>query len=493
MNRIASAAAVISLSTALVAAGTGAPAAAHAARAAVTWTSCGDAAGLDPRQECTTLQVPLSYGKPGGGTLSLAASRIRTARPGLRRGVLLLIPGGPGSAGLSRPSAMVKRLPSAVLDRYDLVGFDPRGVGRSSPVSCGLAHEDLAPTLLKPYPSADGDITQNAAWSRRIADACARNGGPVLRSISTRNEARDIDAIRRALGEKRLSYWGVSYGTYAGAVYATMFPGRTDRVILDSNDDPDPNKVARVWLANYSVGVDDRFPDFAAWAAERDDEFGLGTDADAVRRTFLDLAGRLDHEPIAWPGNNPPRLDGAVLRETMLNALYSDTGFPALAGLMRAALGSGPLPAPSTPPDEAMQNAAASAAATLCGDVEWPSSLDLHRRLVAADREAHPLTAGMPVNIGPCAYWPYRPVEAPVRVTAKGPSNVLLVQNLRDPATPYSGALRMREAFGSRARMVAVDSGGHGSYLVNGNACGDDTVTAFLVTGKRPARDTVCR
>jgi len=488
MNRIASAAAVISLSATLVA--TGAPAAAHAA---TTWTSCGSAPGLDPRQECTTLQVPLTYGKPGGGTISLTVSRIRTARPGLRRGVLLLIPGGPGSPGLRRPSDMVKRLPKAVLDRYDLVGFDPRGVGRSSPVSCGLAHEDLAPTLLKPYPSADGDIKRNAAWSRRIADACARNGGPVLRSISTRTEARDIDAIRRALGEQRLSYWGVSYGTYAGAVYATMFPGRTDRVVLDSNDDPDPRRVARAWLANYSVGIEDRFPDFAAWAAARDDELGLGADAAAVRRTFLDLAGRLDRAPIPWPGANPARLDGAVLRETMLNALYSDAGFPALAALMRAALGPGPLPAPSTAPDEAMQNAAASAAATLCNDVEWPSSLGMHRQLVARDRAAHPLTAGMPVNIGPCAYWPYRPAEAPVRVGAQGPSNVLLVQNLRDPATPYSGALRMREALGSRARMVAVDSGGHGSYLVNGNACGDDTVTTFLVTGRRPARDTICR
>ncbi|MBE3008795.1 alpha/beta fold hydrolase [Microbispora sp. NEAU-D428] len=486
MNRIASAAAVISLSTALVAAPS-------TARAAPAWTSCGTGAELDPRQECATLQVPLTYGRPGGGTISLAVSRIRTARPGLRRGVLLLIPGGPGSPGLSRPSTMVKRLPSAVLDRYDLIGFDPRGVGLSSPVSCGLAHEDLAPSRLKPYPSAGGDISANVAYARRFSEACARNGGPLLRTISTRNEARDVDAIRRALGEERLSYWGVSYGTYAGAVYATMFPGRTDRVILDSNDDPDPHKVARAWLANYSMGVEDRFPDFAAWAAERDDEYGLGADGAAVRRTFLDLAERLDRAPIPWPGANPPRLDGAVLRETMLNALYSDTGFPALAGLMRAGLGSAPLPEPSTAPDAALQNAAASVAATICNDVEWPGSADLHRRLVTRDRAAHPLTGGMPVNIGPCAYWPYRPAEAPMRVTSQGPSNVLLVQNLRDPATPYSGALRMREALGSRARMVAVDSGGHGSYLVNGNACGDDAVTTFLVSGERPARDTICR
>ncbi|MFD1940318.1 alpha/beta hydrolase [Nonomuraea mangrovi] len=473
-----------------------APAASAGAMAAPVatpvWGGCAGGAGVDPRQECTTLRVPLDYRAPGGQTISLAVSRIRTAKPELRRGVLLLIPGGPGSPGLNRPSAQVKRLPQEVLDRFDLVGFDPRGVGASSPVSCGLSKADLAFTRIKPWPAANGDITENAAWSRRIAAACARNGGEVLRHVSTRNEARDIDSIRRALGEEKLSYWGVSYGTYAGAVYAELFPERTDRVVLDSNDDPDPRRVARAWLANYSVGVEDRFPDFAAWAAARDGEYGFGRDQAAVRRTFLRLAERLDRQPVPWPGANPEELNGNVLRDTVLTALYSDAGFPMLAGLMRAAMAGGPLPAPNTPPESALQNIAASAAATLCNDVEWPSSVDWHRRQVARDRARYPLTAGMPVNMGPCAYWPYPVAEAPVRITSRGPSNVLLIQNLRDPSTPYSGAKKMRRAFGERARMVVVDSGGHGVYLANGNACGDRTVTAFLTEGVRPERDLLC-
>lgn len=442
--------------------------------------------------ECATIQVPLDYADPGEGTISLAVSRLRTAKPELRRGVLLLIPGGPGSPGLTRPGTYATRLPKDVLDRYDLIGFDPRGVGKSNPVSCGLDYEDTAATLLKPYPDADGDIAANAAWSRRIAEACARNGGPLLRHITTRNEARDIDSIRRALGEERLSYWGVSYGTYAGAAYATMFPGRTDRVVLDSNDDPDPAKVARGWLANYAIGMEDRFPDFAKWAAERDGEYGLGAGTEAVRRTALDLAARLDRDPLPWPGANPPRLTGNALRETMLNAFYSDTGFPKLAALMKAALTKATLPQMPAPPDAVMQTTAATAGATMCNDVEWPGSTAHLQRLVDRNRAAYPLTAGMPVNIGPCAFWPYRPAERPVRVTSRGPSNVLLVQNLRDPSTPYSAALKMREAFGARARMVSVDAGGHGSYLANGNACGDATVTDFLVTGRRPTRDKIC-
>ncbi|WP_214413914.1 alpha/beta hydrolase [Sphaerisporangium fuscum] len=459
---------------------------------APAWQACPASPTIDPRQECATIQVPQDYQDSSKGTIDLAVSRIRTAKPALRRGVLLLIPGGPGSPGLSRPSSQARRLPQDVLDRYDLIGFDPRGVGQSSPVTCGLNREDIAATKLKPWPAPGGDISANVAWSRRIADACARNGGETLRHISTRNEARDIDRIRSFLGEEKISYWGVSYGTYAGAVYATMFPQRTDRVVLDSNDDPDPVRVGRGWLANYSVGVEDRFPDFAAWAAARDNEYGLGADPATVRRTTLRLADRLDQRPIPWPGANPGELNGNALRDTLLNALYSDTNFPMLAGLMHAALAGGPLPQPSTPPDAVMQNTAASAAATLCNDAEWPSSIRWHERQVERDRAKYPLTAGMPVNMGPCAYWPYAPAEPPVRVGSNGPSNVLLIQNLRDPSTPYSGALKMRQAFGDRARMVRVDSGGHGVYLANGNACGDDTVTAFLTTGRRPSHDTLC-
>ncbi|MGW0058853.1 alpha/beta hydrolase [Streptosporangium sandarakinum] len=460
--------------------------------AATSWASCPAGSGVDPRQECATLRVPMDYRKPGGPTISLAVSRIKTAKPALRRGVLLLIPGGPGSPGLNRPSVQVKKLPQDVLDRYDIIGFDPRGVGQSSPVSCDLATGDLSVTKLKPYPDADGGIADNLAWSRRIAEACARNGGPLIRHISTRNEARDIDGIRQALGEKKISYWGVSYGTYAGAVYATMFPQRTDRVILDSNDDPDPRRVARQWLANYTVGVEDRFPDFAAWAATRDGEYGLGTDPAQVRRTFLDLAAELDREPLPWPGADPEELNGNLLRETMLNALYSDANFPMLATLMHAALTTGELPPPNTPPAAAMQNTAATAGATMCNDVEWQDSTSGYERQVASSRSAHPLTAGMPVNAGPCQFWPFKPAEPPVRITSRGPANVLLIQNLRDPSTPYSGALKMRRAFGQRARMVAVDSGGHGVYLANGNTCGDQTVTSFLTTGNLPTRDKSC-
>lgn len=459
------------------------------------WGPCPPAPGgvPDAGQECATVQVPLDYAQPGGQRISVAISRIKTARPELRRGVLVLIPGGPGSSGLLRPSAYLPRLPREVLNRYDIVGFDPRGVGASTPVSCQLGGDDVVPALLKPWPAPGGDISDNVARARRVAEACSRNGGAVISHISTRNEARDIEEIRQALGEDKISYWGVSYGTYVGAVYAAMFPDRTDRVVLDSNDDPAPQLVARGWAANYAVSIEDRFPDFAAWAASHNTEYGLGADPRAVREAFLRLAAELDLHPLPWPGARPAELTGNILRDTMMNVLYADPGFPRLAALMRAAAHAGPLP-PSQPlpPESVLQNSAAVLLATICNDVEWRHPIERYPAEVARNRAAFPLTAGMPANVFPCSFWPNKPPEPATQITSHGPSNVLLIQNLRDPSTPYSGALQLRRALGDRARMISVDSGGHGAYLANGNACGDRTVTAFLTDGSWPDRDLTC-
>jgi pimeloyl-ACP methyl ester carboxylesterase len=314
----------------------------------------------------------------------------------------------------------------------------------------------------------------------------------VLRSLSTANEARDLDSIRRALGERRLSAWGTSYGTYVGAVYATMFPQHTDRVVLDSNDDPDATRVGRGWQAAFGTGTADRFPDFAAWASRPDNPDRVADTPDEVRARYLALADQLDRSPIPWPGANPAVLNGNVLRTVMVQSLHSDADFPQLAGLMLAAEGQRPLPAPAVAPDAAVQNNFAVSIGTLCGDVSWPTSVAGYTQAVAADRITHPLTAGMPVNVMPCAFWPAQPTEPPVVVGSDGPPNIMLIQNLRDPYSPYSGALRLRRDLGDRARMVTVDSGGHDAYRANGNACGDALVTDYLVTGRRPAQDSYC-
>ncbi|MFE9018707.1 alpha/beta hydrolase [Streptomyces sp. NPDC007808] len=459
--------------------------------AALKWTEC-EGEGLDQRQECATVSVPMDYSDPGGRSIDVAVSRIRSEDPSARRGVLLLIAGGPGGASLDELSDKARGLPEEVRDAYDLVGFAPRGNAPSTPVSCDLHKGDLALTKSRPWPAPDGSVTENMAYARRVSEACARNGGELMRHISTKNNARDIDRIRAALGERRLSAWGDSYGTYVGAAYLELFPHRTDRIVLDSNDHADPVRAERAWLQAFEVGVEDNFPEFAAWASAPGNPYRLADSAAEVRPLFLRLAARLDREPIPWPGANPAELNGNVLRQTMLDSFYDPEDYPVLAELMLAARKGTVPPAPPAPPEPVLQNGAAVGAATICNDAAWPRSAAVYRKGVAESRARYPLTAGMPRNAMVCAAWPWQPKEAPVRVTDRGPSNVLLIQNERDVATPLSGALKLREDLGGRAVMVTVNSTGHGAYLANGNACGDAAVSRFLATGKRPAQDTYC-
>ncbi|MFJ5711489.1 alpha/beta hydrolase [Streptomyces sp. NPDC093105] len=463
------------------------------------WGEC--AASVKPveGQRCALLSVPLDHADPDGPRVELAVSRLAGTRPEARRGTLLVIPGGPGSSGVQRLAQKGAALAKETGGVYDLVAFDPRGVGGSTKARCGLAERDRWMLTLRSWPGDDGSIGANAERARRIAEACARDGGPVLRSLTTANQVRDMELLRQALGEERLSAWANSYGTYVAARYAQEHPGRTDRWVLDSSADPDPRRVAYGWLADMAKGAEDRFPDFAAWASHPDraaEGLRLADTPEAVRALVLDLAARLDRAPRTTAVPGAP-LTGAAFRQALQLALYSDAAFPGFARL--AAQARDPQAVPVLPPElsGAMPDeAAAVTVGVVCNDVDWPRSVPAYARAVAADRARHPLTGGMPVNVTPCAFWKGGAVEKPVRLTDEGPSNILMIQNLRDPSTPHSSGLKMREALGDRARMVSVDRGGHGVYLVSaggaGNACGDRTVTRFLLTGERPATDIRC-
>jgi pimeloyl-ACP methyl ester carboxylesterase len=461
--------------------------------AALEWSSCASSPGLDPRQECATLLVPMDYAEPDGKKIEIAVSRLRSEDPAARRGALLLIPGGPGGTSLDQPSQKARVLPKEVRDAYDLIGFAPRGMAPSSAVSCGLQAPDLTATKLRPWPAPDGSVEANMATARRMSAACARNGGELLRHLSTANEARDLDRLRAALGERRISAWGVSYGTYVGAVYGELFPHRTDRFVLDSNLDADPARVGRGWFAAFERGVEDNFPEFAAYASDPGTPHRVAGTPAEVRRVFLDLAARLDREPLPWKGANPPVLDGNELRQALLTALYDPDDYPALAELIDGARKGQLPPAPPAPPGDVLQNVTAVAVGTVCNDIAFPTSAAVYQKDVDDSRARFPLTAGMPRSAPACAAWPFAQQEPPVRITDKGRSSFLLVQNERDVATPLSGAVELRAALGRRAVMVTVNSTGHDAYLANGNACGDATVSRFLATGERPGSDLYCR
>ncbi len=481
---------------------------------ALDWGTCPPSeVGIepDPRQQCAALGVPLDYRHPGGRTITVEVSRIATAKPQLRRGILLFNPGGPGGSGLDLPSALLPLLPSSVTDRFDLIGFDPRGVGYSTPVTCGLA-PDVTADLVLPYPAPDGSIARNVDFGRRTARSCARLSGSLLPYITTANTARDLDRIRAALGEPKLSYLGYSYGTYLGAVYTTLFPGHSDRILLDSA--VDPNLVwYRMWRT-WGPAIALRLPDFTAWAAGHDATYHLGGTQAAVRHTYTVLGDRLDRAPLTLP--NGSVISGNVFRELTRSLLYDDAAFPILAADWQyLADASAPSPVPpssstTSPPAELLtalrdlvphngaaaqipaDNAVAALYAVTCDDTAWPRDLGSYARNVAIGRHLFPATAGMPDNVWPCTFWPTRPIEPPVRVSGRGPRNVHILQNLRDPATPWFSGFGLRRALGSRAAFVSVDQGGHGVYLVTHAPCAADVATTFLTTGVLPARDRLC-
>jgi pimeloyl-ACP methyl ester carboxylesterase len=471
--------------------------------AKIAWGKCpqpAKGATRNRRLTCGTLKVPLNYRNPGGTKIDVSVSRLSTAKPGKRHGVLLLNPGGPALGGLGMPETMASALPKYVLDRYDLIGFDPRGVEHSTPQSCGLKDPSVAG--LFPYPAADGSITKNVALAKANAKKCADTAGDNLKYFTTANTARDMDRIRQALGEKKISYWGQSYGTYLGTVYRTLFQDRTDRMILEGN--VDPTKVwADVVADTWGKGMADRFPDAARTAATQNGTLGLGNSVKEVTQTYLTLADRLDRKPVPVPGT-PLSLDGPLLRNiTYAMLLHNDTLAPltmfwkAAADLadgsatdadktiLKQVFADTPLPT-SVPVD----NQATMFLALTCGDAEWPHDVDGYATRTAANREAWPLTAGMPRNIWACAYWK-KPIEPPVTVTGKGPRNTLILQNRRDNATPWEGGVGLHKTLGHGSAFVGVDNGGHYVYDT-GSACADKATVDFLTTGHLPGKDVYC-
>ncbi|MFE3431308.1 alpha/beta hydrolase [Streptomyces sp. NPDC059171] len=464
------------------------------------WKRC--APEVSAAYQCATVKVPLDYRKPGGKRIELAISRIRTAEPGKRRGILLSNPGGPGGDGLWMPLMMKEELPESVLKRYDLVGFDPRGVGRSSPVSCDLTPEQE--NWLRPYKAET--YAKDVAWARTVADKCRKRMRNRLPHITTRNTARDMDLVRAVLGEKRISYFGYSYGTYLGAVYAQLFPARADRFVLDSA--VDPRRAWRGMIQWWAEGAEPAFDRWTEWAAARSKTYGLGDTPKKVDRTFWDLVARADEDPIEVDGQptsgddirqgmralafTPQAASEAVVelkkaaqgrpasaRKLSLITEGGATGAPEWAG--RAAL------AAEAPAD----NMTAAFWAVVCGDnsAAWSRDPRTYRRDAIEDKGRYPLFGDFASSIKPCAFW--RKSAEPV-TAVRNRVGSLVVQNEWDSQTPLpSGRALHAQLRGSK--MVTVHGGeGHGVYP-SGTTCTDGAVNRYLATGRLPAKDVTCR
>ncbi|MFE9728451.1 alpha/beta hydrolase [Streptomyces sp. NPDC005794] len=451
--------------------------------------------------ECATIKVPLDYRVPGGKRIDVAISRIRSTAPDKRHGVLFSNPGGPGVEGLYMPMGMQERLPESARQKYDLIGFDPRGVGRSSPVSCGLEPEEE--NWVRPYKEETFD--KDVAWARDVANKCDEKAGDTLPHITTRNTARDMDLLRAILGEKKITYVGFSYGTYLGAVYTQLFPGRADRFVLDSAVDP-----ARAWrgmIQWWAEGAEPAFDRWTEWAAGRSEKYGLGDTPKEVDRTFWDLVAQADEKPVEVDGYPTTGDDiragmrGAVFTpeyatEAFVELKKAAAGEPASAKELAAFTGSEGAGRTGSAADAAdaaevpSDNMMATFWAVVCGDnsAAWSRDPESYRQDAIEDKGRYPLYGDFASGIKPCAFWDTS-VEPATKVHNKVGS--LVVQNEWDSQTPLPSGQALHADL-KRSRMVTVLGGeGHGVYP-NGNACTDDTVNGYLLTGKLPAKDVTC-
>ncbi|MGP9022638.1 alpha/beta hydrolase [Streptomyces sp. BR1] len=457
------------------------------------WTACKDAQLTESGTECATLKVPLDYARPQGRTLDLAISRIKATSSVKRRGILQTNPGGPGARGLSLPSDLRQKMSPEVAAAYDVIGMDARGVGESSPLNCGLNRA----SWLRSVGTTRAGFDESWRLAKNDATACWSKYPDVLPYFTTRNTARDMDLVRSVLGERKTSFFGQSYGTYLGATYAQMFPGRVDRLVLDSS--LDPVRYGMRMMQDMGPANERAIDDFAGWAARHDAEYRLGATPAAVRATIEGLVRRAEAKPIPIAGF---RLDGYMLPYALFafgtdeaeNAQYAG----ALRQLLDAADGK---PVEATPelrelltlmfhPQGTGADIDLSATlAVLCGDVTMPRDPEWYRTAIERARPTQPVFGPMHNGPTPCAFWKEKPREKPTRIDNDVPA--LQIQATGDTHAPYEEGLGMHRAMRG-SRLVTVPVRVHTVYLSDHSPCAKKTVDDYLAEGRLPARDTTC-
>jgi pimeloyl-ACP methyl ester carboxylesterase len=458
----------------------------------VSWHACParvDGQAYSGTLLCGSLLVPVNYAKPAGRTITLALSEVPATAPASRRqGVLLVNPGGPGASGLTLPLSVAGVLTPAVAADYDIVGFDTRGVGSSVPaLHCDPGFfSKPRPDYVPSSPAAEQALIGRA---KSYAADCEKRFGWLLPYMTTRDNAEDLDSIRAALGQSQISYLGYSYGTYLGQVYATLYPKRVRRMVLDSIVDPDGAWYADNIMQDYAFQA--RMNAFFAWTAAGDSVFGLGATAAAVRASYARAAAALQSHPI--PAGGVPLIGPDELSDTFLTGGYTNSLWPDLASALAAYVNHGSTSELVTIYQAVGvqgENGFAVYNAVECSDVDWPRNwakwnADTEKAYATAPFEAW----GNAWFNAACAFWPVKGPAAPMRIDGAGLPPVLLIQGTLDAATPYRGALVARRLLPT-ARMVVVEGGGnHGQSLSSPpNTCVLNYLDRYLGTGAVPSK-----
>ncbi|MFJ8470776.1 alpha/beta hydrolase [Kitasatospora sp. NPDC094011] len=474
----------------------------------ITWTDC----PADPKaaqakidtsgMQCGKLHVPLDYTAPAADAIDLALIKYGAADHGKRIGSLMVNPGGPGASGVEMVKYGAKDFEGALHDRFDVIGFDPRGTGDSSPVSC---YDDKQLDEANQTDTPDDPAQRKAAHVKQSTDhaaACQAKSGKLLPFVGTRNTARDLDVLRAVVGDRKLNYLGISYGTYLGALYAEEFPQNTGRLILDGAVDPAEDTLDHG--IDQQVGFEKSFERFAADCVENHAaECPLGKDKTKAAKKAADFLDGLHDNPLttkdgrklgrdmAWTGvisllYGDETTSWQYLRNSLGWAMMRDKGdyLMAFADDYNGRDQNGHY----SPMDEA--NTAIS-----CADAARPAPTPEHAKQ-AVDRllaEAPLLSKGATVDdyTEPgCAYWPFKTQEKPHTIRAEGAAPILVVGTTGDPATPYASAEQLAKGFAKATLLTRVGEG-HGAFG-KGNTCIDQAMAAYLTDGTMPADGTRC-
>ncbi len=446
----------------------------------IAWTKCSPAiAGA----QCGFVTVPLDYAEPGGTKIKIAVSRIKHTVPDAQaQGPMLVNPGGPGGSGLSL-SRLGGNVPNGAGNAYDWIGFDPRGVGASRPaLSCIADYGGYNRPEYDPA-KAPGVTTTWLAKSAKYAAACAAKGGDLINHLTTLESVKDMDSIRKALGAKQINFYGFSYGTYLGQVYATVYPQNLRRAVFDGVVDH-----RGVWYQD-NLGQDVAFQKtieiYFDWVAKYDSVYHLGNTGQAVEKLYYSEQDKLRAHPAGG------QIGPSEWTDIFLQAGYYVFGWQDTASMFSKWVHNRDFASLKAAYDSAASvdkdNGYAIYLGVQCTDTQWPKSLpqilaDNARVAAKAPFE----TWGNAWYNGPCSYWK-APARTPVEINGADAPPILLINETLDAATPYSGALEARKEFPRSVLVEGVGGTTHAGSL-SGVACTDDTVAAYLSTGALPKR-----
>lgn len=452
------------------------------------WTECGDS------MQCADVRVPLDWEDPTGAEIAVRIARIPAS--GTRVGSLLINPGGPGASGIELLEQSPLVFGDRLFESFDIVGFDPRGVGRSHPVEClddagkeALFFRDFD------YSTADGLTEALEAWEK-FGSACATNTGPLLGHVDTVSAARDLDVVRAAVGDETLSYLGFSYGTLLGATYAGLFPERAGRLVLDGGLDPtlDGHQLE----LGQARGFENALRAYVANCQKQSDCPLPGTVEDGLGqiRALVDRARR---SPL--PTSDPARrLTATMLSYGVAVTLYDQRSWFLLTEALREALDEGRASSFLLLNDyyfdrdangHFTSNSIEAFYAINCADGRSDASPERMAADAAEILEVAP-TLGEFFTYGAvvCDRWPTPPQELEVDFAAAGAPPILVVGTTNDPATPYEWSESLAQVLDSGV-LLTFEGEGHTAYG-RSNRCIGDAVESFLVDGTVPAEGTRC-